>query len=100
MTSTIYDGYPYVHSTRSSKGHGHHGYSHEMDDGQHRELAELLDGLEGAVIVSGYDCPLYQELFDGWRRVERKALADGARARTECLWMRNVYYPNVTADLL
>lgn len=23
----------------------------------------------------------------GWRRIERKALADGAKARTEVLWM-------------
>lgn len=41
-------------------------------------------------IVSGYSCPLYDELFAGWRRVERNTFADGARERTEVLWLRNV----------
>lgn len=82
---------PYVHDTRSQKVHGHHGYSHEMTDDQHRELAAVLNELKGMVIVSGYACPLYDdELYAGWRRVEKRALADGARERIEVLWMRNV----------
>ncbi len=30
---------------------------------------------------------IYQELFADWRRIERRALADGARERTEVVWM-------------
>ncbi len=79
---------PYPHSTRSQNMHGMHGYAHEMTDAQHEAMAAVLGGVEGAVIVSGYACPLYDEdLFSGWHRVQRKALADGARARTEVLWM-------------
>jgi DNA adenine methylase len=61
-----------------------------MDDDAHRVLAAVLNGLRGMVIVSGYDCPLYAELYRGWRRVERAARIDGAGARTEVLWLRNI----------
>lgn len=74
---------PYVRETR----HGNHGYNVEMTNAQHREMAEVLRGLKGVVIVSGYDCELYQELFEGWHRTEVAALADGALDRTEVLWI-------------
>lgn len=77
---------PYVPSTRDKGG----DYRHEMSDADHRKLAEVLNGLSGAVVLSGYPSALYDELFDGWRKVQRGAQADGARARTEVLWMRNV----------
>lgn len=80
---------PYVHGTRSPKVHGHHGYTYEMTDAQHEQMAETLNQLKGMVIVSGYACELYGRLFDGWRSVERTALADGAKERTEVLWFNN-----------
>jgi DNA adenine methylase len=81
---------PYVHSTRGfSCGGSVRGYRHEMNDDQHRELAAFLHTLAGAVVVSGYACELYDEIFAGWQRVEKRAMADGARERTEVLWTRN-----------
>jgi len=77
---------PYVHETRSSRMHGHHSYTHEMTDADHEDLAAFLATLKGRVAVSGYECDLYDRLFSGWRRVERAALADGARPRKEVLW--------------
>ena len=82
---------PYVHSTRmegaaTSRG----GYRHEMTDQDHRTLAAGLEQLQGAVILSGYHSPLYDELYGHWRRAEKLALADGARERLEVLWMHNV----------
>jgi DNA adenine methylase len=81
---------PYPHSTRSAakrKG-GLHLYSHEMTDDDHRELASVLRSLSGMVLLSGYPCELYdRELYADWQRVERPHLADGARPRTEVLWM-------------
>lgn len=75
---------PYPASTRD-KGSD---YSHEMTDDDHREMAAVLRSLKGKVVLSGYPCELYdQELFQDWRRVERPHLADGARKRTEVLWM-------------
>jgi len=73
---------PYVHETRS-KQRG--TYAHEMTDADHARLLDYLRGVRGAVVLSGYRHPLYDAL--GWERVERKAYADGARARTECLWL-------------
>lgn len=63
-------------------------YRNEMTSEQHRGLAVFLRTLKGAVIISGYACELYdKELFPDWRRLQRKALADGARERTEVVWM-------------
>lgn len=81
---------PYVHSTRSARGAGSiHCYKFEMSDEQHRALAVRLVALKGAVIVSGYACALYEELFAGWDRIEKDTHGDGARDRTEVLWLRN-----------
>ena len=74
---------PYVSSTRD-KGTD---YSFEMTDEQHRELSQVLHSLKGSVIISGYACPLYDEMYPDWKRVERAAHADGARARIEVLWL-------------
>lgn len=81
---------PYPHSTRST-GADMKGYKHEMTDQQHRDLAAFLHTMTGMVIVSGYACDLYdKELYPDWKRVDFRALADGARERTEVIWMRNV----------
>lgn len=77
---------PYVAATRDKGG----DYRHEMNDTQHRDLAAALSQLKGTVVLSGYPSPLYDELFAGWHRVQREALADGAKERTEVLWMRNM----------
>lgn len=81
---------PYVHSTRSARaGRSRHGYRFELTDEQHEELGRVLNGLQGAVIVSGYASELYEELFAGWDRLERGHHALNAADRTEVLWMRN-----------
>lgn len=77
---------PYVHSTRSIQ-HGSCRYRHEMTDDEHRGLAAVLHGCKGLVAVSGYDCPLYAELYGDWQRFSLITQADGARERTECLWL-------------
>lgn len=79
---------PYVLSTRSGASlNGGKGYRFEMTDDNHRRLAGTLHSLKGMVVLSGYSCPLYDELYADWTRVDRPALADGARPRTECLWL-------------
>ena len=80
---------PYLWSTRGEKGDAgkRHGYRHEMTDQDHTDLAVLLHRVSGMVVLSGYPSELYRDLYGTWRRVERKSLADGARIRTECLWL-------------
>ncbi len=74
---------PYVHSTRG----GAKRYAWEMNDAEHGELATVLRGLSGMVVLSGYDCELYSTLYGDWKRVSIQALADGARLREEVLWL-------------
>lgn len=81
---------PYVHSTRSLKvRHNDHrkSYRHELTDDEHVELAVFLHGLTGMVVLSGYPCDLYDRLYADWTRIDRAALADGAKPRVECLWL-------------
>ena len=81
----IYCDPPYPQSTRDDN---RADYSHEMTDDDHRVLAKLLHGAAGMVIISGYPCQLYDEdLYPGWERHEREHLADGAKRRTEVVWL-------------
>lgn len=86
---------PYHHDTRArGDKKSVKSYKHEMDDDQHRDMASVLNTLQGAVILSGYRCPLYDELYAGWPRIDRAAHADGARDRVESLWLS----PNCLAN--
>ncbi len=63
-------------------------YRHNLTDDDHRALAMAARACRGMVMISGYHCSLYdQELYPDWPCVEIRALADGARRRTECVWM-------------
>jgi DNA adenine methylase len=77
---------PYVHSTRSTRKE----YRFEMSDDDHIELSKQLNRAAGAVIVSGYDCDLYNELYRGWKKHQRNDFTDGMQPRTEVLWMKGV----------
>ncbi len=76
---------PYVHNSRGDKA----AYGHEMSDDDHRELALELRGIQGRAVLSGYRCPLYEDLFVDWVRVDAPAkLCNSSKGkRTESLWM-------------
>lgn len=77
---------PYPLTTRGRQSAS--GYRYEMTDDQHREMAEVVRKAEGAFVISGYSCALYDdELFPDWQRSTRDAHAEGARDRTEVLWV-------------
>ncbi len=80
---------PYVHETRSTTGE----YKFEMTQDQHRELLDVLAGIEGKFMLSGYPSELYQEweVRHGWKRhdylIDNKAAAGKVKEKkTECLW--------------
>lgn len=85
----IYADPPYLESTRSGRGRGP-SYIHELrTEAGHRELAGALRAARAAVVLSGYDSPLYAELYDGWHRTEIAAFTGNStrqRDRTEVLW--------------
>lgn len=76
---------PYMDSTRYQEAK--RDYEHPMTDDQHRELAEVLHGLEGMVILSGYPSEAYDRWYQDWTRVERRSLADRGKIATEVLWL-------------
>lgn len=86
---------PYVHDTRDISGKGklpRHTYEFEMSDHDHIRLLEQLLSVDGMVVLSGYPSELYDETLSDWERVSRLALADGARERTEVLWINPAAY--------
>lgn len=81
---------PYLISTRAraNRRPGNGGvYRHELTEADHVELLAAAQELSGMVVVCGYPSEIYDDLLAGWRRVERKAFADGALERTEVLWI-------------
>ncbi len=64
-----------------------HMYRHELSQEDHVKLLSVLQTLNGYVVLSGYPSALYDEALSDWSRVECPALADGARPRTEVLWI-------------
>lgn len=81
---------PYLPETRalSRAGGGMRGlYRHELTIEHHVEVLSRLQQLEGMVVLSGYNAPLYNVALTSWRRMELETYADGARPRTEVLWL-------------
>lgn len=63
---------PYVLDTRS----GGAMYPDELSDADHQALVARLLGVQGAVVVSGYDAPVYAPWVDaGWTVIRRRAHA-------------------------
>mgnify|MGYP001575138488 CR=1 FL=1 len=82
---------PYLPEVRSNKSRRgkikYHAYAHEMTRADHVRLLDAIEGLQGMVVLSGYPSALYAGALADWRRIERAAMADGARPRTEVLWL-------------
>jgi len=89
---------PYVHATR---GRGrmsdvlYRGYAVELSDDDHESLLKFLRTLKGCVVLSGYPHPIYDNLLSDWLRFERAAHADGARDRTEVLWLNDAAFSSL-----
>lgn len=80
---------PYPHDARSSlRWPSDRQYTHEMDDDDHRALAEVLRSTDAMVVISGYAGELYdEELYPDWQRLERGVRSERAKKRTEVLWI-------------
>jgi len=78
----IYFDPPYVHEKRSSSR-----YSVDADTEFHKSAAVALRDCESHVIVSGYECSLYNELYAGWHVEKRETFANKGSRKTEVLWI-------------
>jgi len=75
---------PYVLSARSEE---RKRYTYEMEDDQHRQLAAVLNQVKGMIVLSGYQSPLYDELYPGWTRIDRETTTNGNSVATESVWL-------------
>jgi DNA adenine methylase len=80
---------PYAPETRNM-AHRSCRYPCDMTAEEHRALAALLHQSRSMVVLSGYPCALYAQLYPDWYRVTCQAWAEGQKARTECLWLNPV----------
>lgn len=79
---------PYLQETRSSPD----VYDFEMTDADHRQLLELIQNIEGKVMLSGYHSRLYDKLLADWNlkeftKANNSSGAKEKRIMTECVWM-------------
>lgn len=95
---------PYPHSARGDVN----AYRYEMSDRDHCQLAEVLHGVKGKVALSGYRCPLYDQLYGDWQAVAApsKQCLSVKQPRTEILWVNyplpatNAIAPKITTENL
>lgn len=81
---------PYMPETRSPGNHydqKYRMYRHELTEEDHAALLVFARNLQGTAAISGYATALYDDMLVGWTRIEIDAYADGARPRTEILWL-------------
>lgn len=83
---------PYPHDSRTDL----RAYRYEMTDNDHRELARVLQNVQGKVALSGYHSTLMDELYGTWNYIEsspKKAHSTNTgtdnekQDRTEVLWV-------------
>ena len=76
---------PYPHESRTDSK----AYGYEMTDAEHRRLAEVLTRVRGKVALSGYRCPLTDELYSSFRRIDAptKRCHSSKAPRAEALWI-------------
>ena len=96
-TCCLYVDPPYLGTTRATN------YRVEMTaDDAHVALADALNECKASVVLSGYDAPLYTELFDGWHRLDIAAptTLSGDTDRIEVLWSnRPIGEPDLFTEL-
>lgn len=78
---------PYLDETRTSPS----VYEHEMNRNDHAELLELIQHVQGRVMLSGYPSPLYEITLAAWscHQFELPNHAAGGetkRKMIECVW--------------
>lgn len=70
---------------KNNDGHYEHANCHWVTRSQNQRNMST----NRLVVLSGYRCDLYDELFGSWNRVDTDTVADGARPRRECIWLND-----------
>lgn len=94
-TVCLYVDPPYLGETRATN------YRVEMlADDAHTALADVLNECKATVVLSGYDSPLYADLFAGWHRMDLDGATtlSGATDRIEVLWSNVPLHDTLSLD--
>lgn len=85
VDALIYFDPPYVTDTRIQGK----VYQFEWTDEDHEIAARHLYECQGYVIISGYACPLYTDLYErhGWQRHDKEAQTNSGGKRIESVWL-------------
>lgn len=97
-TTLLYVDPPYVPETRTGGK-----YRHEVTAEHHQQLAAALANVRASVALSGYDSPLYADLFPGWHRTliaasTQQANKFGRNGRTEVVWTNYEPHPSLFSE--
>ncbi|WP_019583825.1 DNA adenine methylase [Thioalkalivibrio sp. ALE16] len=79
---------PYLPDTHHVDGGRY--YRCNLFEEDHVRLLEMVRGLKGRVVLSGYPNDLYDHWLPDWTRIHRPSAAaanGGSVTRTECLWL-------------
>lgn len=83
--SLFYIDPPYPSNTRTHRNN----YTQDWDTRKHEEIASLLRQVSGFVVVSGYACDLYRDLYEsyGWQRRDKRYQTNSGSNRLESIWL-------------
>jgi len=94
--AVVYADPPYPDAVRVSRGERGTSTDYRADmgtDDDHRRLAKVLNETPSTVLLSGYPCDLYDELYAGWDYADRVVHAHSSNSvrsartlRTERVW--------------
>jgi len=64
-------------------------YNHEFEDKDHKKMVEILNNVEGKVMISGYESDMYKKLLSGWYFVKLQQRGHSRKKEKiqECIWM-------------
>jgi DNA adenine methylase len=83
----IYVDPPYLENERTN---GKNWYACEWSEDDHIEAASILHECRSYVIISGYPCDLYYDLYQKlfrWTRIDKEAQTNSGGKRTESIWL-------------
>lgn len=87
---------PYPFEARASKDSRHQDHSksqprrqyrYEMTNEDHVQLSHQVKQLKGFVVVSGYDCPLYRDIFGDWVSLKKVVRTSARKKAVEYLYL-------------
>ncbi len=85
-TTLFYCDPPYVHLTRGDNN----AYGYEMTNDEHKEVASVLNSVQGMAAISNYQCELMDELYPApkWTKIvaPEKTIHSTKGRRVEALW--------------